>query len=209
MRLHSVPLRAVVFRDDFRHTVTSAASPINGLDALVPLRPSTGCCVTTCLDPSAAPRGVAFRACFGWVCSGYSAYPRRAPRLIEAVAVSEVVSVAGDGVVVLMHVTLFAPLLQEQVIRLPCEFPADDWILVVVQPQVDEVIHRPPDATSPVILLVECRIVSRDRWQDPRPPELGWKDRGQWSVIGVEWLANIVVGNSKLDSPSAQASNPL
>src|ERR1035437_8886950 len=91
--------------------------------------------------------------------------------MIEAVAVRDIVSGSQSRVVVLMHMALLAPFLQEELIRLLRELSAHCWVIVVAQPQVREVVHRSPDSSPPVVLIAESRAVSRNRRNHPLAPE--------------------------------------
>src|ERR1035437_8249975 len=103
--------------------------------------------------------------------------PQQRPPMIEPVTIRVVIARPQHGVVVLMHVPLLFPLLQEQRIRFLRELLPHLRIVIIPQPQLHQLIHRPPDAPPPIVLIVERRIIERNRRNHPLPPELLRIDR--------------------------------
>ena len=76
-----------------------------------------------------------------------------------------------DGVVVFVHMAFLAPLLEKQVIGLLRELLPRRPRPGSSQSEIDEIVHRPPDAAAPVVLIVEGRVVALDGGDDPLAPE--------------------------------------
>src|ERR1700730_5693073 len=90
-----------------------------------------------------------------------------APRVVNVSSCA-----SSPGIVLLVGSLMGLPVLHEQVIALLGKLQCYLVFAVPIDCLIDEVVCRPPDVASPVILILKCRVAPRNRWNDVLPPEL-------------------------------------
>ena len=91
--------------------------------------------------------------------------------MIEAIAARDIIACACDCIVVFMHVAVSFPLFKKEVVGFLREFRAHFRSVVITKAQVDQIIHRPPNAAAPVFLISKGGVIPRNRGNHPLTPE--------------------------------------
>src|SRR5215469_11269269 len=75
-------------------------------------------------------------------------------------------------IVLLVRSLLCLPVLHEQRVAFLRELQCYFVFTVAIDSLIHEVVCRPPDVASPIVLILKCRVVPRDRWDNVLAPEL-------------------------------------